>query len=183
MPRTRRYSRNSSPAYYTLGDFWRLGLSQRSGDSGVDYSSDGGKAMKQVFAASLLLCIASCTTSQDATSHNQERYKKIEATLKADLRGIPFGEFERRLAIQGAPWDEDYTNQKWHSRRVYHLGGFFLDVSLEHKDGKQFTDSHFFPGLHADGLTREQRMARRQECLNKYFSERANRAKRNAQKN
>ncbi|MHC4253807.1 MAG: hypothetical protein ACYS9X_32230 [Planctomycetota bacterium] len=108
-------------------------------------------------------------------SYDEAGHRRIRAVLMSDLRGMPFGEFEERLGIKNAPRDSNYTNELRHSRRTYHLGGFCLDVQVEHKDGALFTDSHFFPGLHIDGLNRERRLAKQKEALAAHFAERAGR--------
>lgn len=131
--------------------------------------------MNRIVVGALCLIIAGCASPKQPVSYDQTRYNRIGAILKQDLRGIPFEEFESRLGIKGAPWDRSYTNEPQHSRRIYHLGGFSLDVSIEHKNAGLFTDSHFYTGLHADGLDRKQRMARHAEALGEYFSQRARR--------
>lgn len=116
------------------------------------------------------------SSSSQRLKYDEARFEEIEAILdsKRDkLRGIPFEEFLAILGIENAPWDKNYTNQSFHSRRTYHLGGFCLDIGIEHKKDQLFTHSHFYPGLHADGLNREKRVIAQQEGLDEYFSERA----------
>ena len=124
---------------------------------------------------------AAVTSAPKELKHDQARFQQIRAILDSQrdaLRGIPFEQFTSILGIKNDPWDENYTNQPFHSRRTYHLGEFFLDISIEHKDDQLFTDSHFYPGLHADGLTRQERLNEQQKKLGEYFGEKAARHER-----
>ena len=100
---------------------------------------------------------------------------EIKDVLKDDLRGMPLGEFEHRLGIEEAVYDEVYTNQPGHSRRLYHLEGFCIDVSVEHRDAALYTDSHFYPGVGEDGLSRPQRMEAYEDALAENFAPRQKR--------
>lgn len=128
-------------------------------------------------SGTVLLILAGCASSPEMITYDRARYTEMKAALAKDLRGIPFGDFEGCLGIEGAKWDDIYCIEPSHTSRLYHFEGFSLSVSLEHKNGRLFTDSHFFPALHADGLDREQRMAEHNAALDRHFSGRARRHK------
>ena len=99
----------------------------------------------------------------------------VKGVLTDDLCGIPLEEFERRVGIEEPIYDEIYTNEPEHSRRLYHFDGFCIDLSVEHRGKELYTDSHFFPGVDEDGLTRQQRMSEYEAALSQHFAERQKR--------
>jgi len=123
----------------------------------------------------MLLILAGCASSPEPIIYDRARYTSMREALANDLRGIPFSDFEKRLGIGGAKWDDVYTDQPSHTSRLYHFEGFSLWVSLERRNGQLVTDTHFFPALHADGLARGQRTAKYKAALDRHFSDRARR--------
>ena len=122
----------------------------------------------------LAVVIIGCSTRRSSEVQAKARYAQMKAMIDRDLRGLPFKEFVSKAGIDAsAVFDELYTNQPHSSRRVYHFEGFALDVTFEERE--LFSDSHFLPALYWDGLTRQQRMAKYQEGLSDYFSERHSR--------
>ncbi len=126
--------------------------------------------------AYFLTVLTTCgCTYNGPTGNSTPSVEQVNAILKDDLRGIPLDEFETRLGINDAVYDEIYTNEPEHSRRLYHLGAFSIDVSVEHRDTKLYTDTHFFPGVGNDGLSRQQRMKAYEDSLAEHFAERQKR--------
>lgn len=131
----------------------------------------------------LMILIACGCADHGLTNNSTPTVDRIKSVLENDLRGIPWGEFEERLGIREVVFDQTYTNQPGHSRRLYHLDGFYIDVSVEHRGNELFTDSHFFPGVGEDGLSREQRMEAYEVALAEHFEERQSRLDSQRKKN
>lgn len=126
--------------------------------------------MKAGISLLLTVIIIGCSTERSSEVQAKTRYAQMKVMMDRDLRGLPFDEFMSKAGIDdSAVFDVLYTNKPHSSRRAYHFEGFALDVSFEERDGKLSSDSHFFPALHWDGLTRQQRMAKYQKGLSEYF--------------
>ena len=67
-------------------------------------------------------------------SYDKARYEKMEAVMLRStnmLAGIPLAEASRLLALEGARWNEGYSNVPLGQERIYHFDGFCLRLDLE----------------------------------------------------